>query len=53
MICGIIPKSIGTCGKNCSFEYYHNENRLVLNGTKMDKFKTTTEMLSMDFLAQY
>ena len=38
LLCGSEPISIGNCGKQCNFTYYHIERKLEIEGEEMDDF---------------
>ena len=44
IICGTIPLSIGSCGKECEYEYNHNERSLTITGKKIDDYKSPLDV---------
>ena len=44
IICGAVPRTKGSCGEECEYEYNHNERILKITGKKMDDYKSPLEV---------
>ena len=43
-VCGKKPKTTGSCGKTCTFHYYHLERKLVVEGEEMEKYLSRNDV---------
>ena len=42
--CGLFPITSGSCGDNCNWVYYHNNNTLVISGNKMNDYEKENDI---------